>query len=102
MLCETLPRLEADEYPAFKNVNDENSFYIVKKELKNLIEKIIFCTASEDNRPTLKGCSIEISDNKIIGVASDGYRLAYCKKEIEYGGADNRPRKKYERNFKTS
>ena len=80
--------MEADEYPAFKNVNDENSFYIVKKELKNLIEKIIFCTASEDNRPTLKGCSIEISDNKIIGVASDGYRLAYCKKEIEYGGAD--------------
>ena len=80
--------MEADEYPAFKNVNDENSFYIVKKELKNLIEKIIFCTASEDNRPTLKGCSIEISDNKIIGVASDGYRLAYCKKDIEYGGAD--------------
>lgn len=80
--------MEADEYPAFKNVNDENYFYIVKKELKNLIEKIIFCTASEDNRPTLKGCSIEISDNKIIGVASDGYRLAYCKKEIKYGGAD--------------
>lgn len=32
--------MEADEYPAFKNVNDENSFYIVKKELKNLIEKL--------------------------------------------------------------
>ncbi|UKI14846.1 MAG: DNA polymerase III subunit beta [Clostridiales bacterium] len=73
--------MEADEYPAFKNVNDENSFYIVKKELKKTLSiKIIFCTASEDNRPTLKGCSIEISDNKIIGVASDGYRLAYCKK----------------------
>lgn len=28
--------MEADEYPAFKNVNDENSFYIVKKELKTL------------------------------------------------------------------
>ena len=37
--------MEADEYPAFKNVDDENSFLIVKKELKNLIEKIIFCTA---------------------------------------------------------
>ena len=41
--------MEADEYPAFKNVNDENSFYIVKKELKNLIEKIIFCTDTKMN-----------------------------------------------------
>lgn len=82
--------MEADEYPAFKNVDDENSFLIVKKELKNLIEKIIFCTASEDNRPTLKGCSLEISGDKIIGVASDGYRLAYCKKDVVYGGNDTK------------
>lgn len=80
--------MEADEYPLFKNVDDENSFYIVKKELKDLINKIIFCTASEDNRPTLKGCCLEISDNKITGVASDGYRLAYCSKVIEYGGSE--------------
>lgn len=78
--------MEADEYPEFKNINDENSLYIRKKELKDLINKIIFCTATEDNRPTLKGCSLEINENKIIGVASDGYRLAYCSKTVEYNG----------------
>lgn len=72
--------MEADEYPAFKTSTTKTLLYR-KERVENLIEKIIFCTASEDNRPTLKGCSIEISDNKIIGVASDGYRLAYCKKK---------------------
>jgi DNA polymerase III, beta subunit len=78
--------MEADEYPQFKNVDEDKSFYIIKKELKDLINKIIFCAASEDNRPTLKGCCLELNKNKITGVASDGYRLACCSKVIEYDG----------------
>lgn len=78
--------MEADEFPQFKNVDEDCSFYIIKKEFKDLINKIIFCAASEDNRPILKGCCLELQNNKLIGAASDGYRLAYCSKVIEYSG----------------
>lgn len=79
-----LQTMEADEYPSFKNVDDENFLLIKKNEFKNIINKIIFCTAAEDNRPTLKGCCIEIKNGKITGVASDGYRLALCSKPVDY------------------
>lgn len=82
--------LEADEYPSFKLVDDENSFVIKKNEFKDIINKIIFCTAAEDSRPTLKGCCIEVKNGKVTGVASDGYRLAYCSKVVDYNGADIR------------
>lgn len=78
--------MEADEYPQSRQVGDEFSFFIMQKELKSLIEKVIFAAANEDNRPVLKGCFLELSHNKIVAVTSDGYRLAYNKKEIAYGG----------------
>ncbi len=82
--------MEADEYPSFKLVDDENSLLIKKNEFKDIINKIIFCTAAEDSRPTLKGCCIEIKNGKLTGVASDGYRLAYCSKVVDYSGDDIR------------
>ncbi|MEG1791753.1 MAG: DNA polymerase III subunit beta [Clostridia bacterium] len=82
-IVQTMP---ADEYPLQKIIDEENFFFIQKNEFKDLINKIIFCAASEDNRPILKGCCLELMNNKIIGVASDSYRMAYCTKSIEYGG----------------
>lgn len=82
--------MSADEYPQIKNVDDYSCFHIIKKEFKDLINKIIFCAASEDNRPTLKGCCLELTQNKLTGVASDGYRLACCSKVVEYQGNNSK------------
>lgn len=46
--------MEADEYPAFKNVNDENSFYIVKKELKTLSKKLFSAPQAKITAQRLK------------------------------------------------
>ena len=53
-------------------------------DFKDLINKTIFSVAVDDSRPILKGCLLEISENGINSVALDGYRLAYCKKEIKH------------------
>ncbi len=76
----------ADEYPLFKDVEKENSFIILKKDLKELINKVIFNVAVDDGRPSLRGVCLNISQNQIDGVASDGYRLALCSMPIQNNG----------------
>lgn len=75
-----------DEYPIFKDVKKENSFIIMKKDLKELINKVIFNVAVDDGRPSLRGVCLNITQNKLDGVASDGYRLALCSMPIQNNG----------------
>lgn len=74
---------QADEFPPLREVGEEISFSIVQKELKDLIAKTKICASTDDTRPILKGCLLEISQNKITGVTLDGYRLAVCEKALE-------------------
>ncbi|HIU82418.1 MAG TPA: DNA polymerase III subunit beta [Candidatus Faecicola pullistercoris] len=82
--------MAADEYPPFKNVDELLSFKIKQKDFKDMINKVIFCAAQEDTRPVLKGCCIDLSRNCVTAVTSDGYRLAMCKKVIEYSGEEKK------------
>ncbi len=75
--------LQADEFPPLREVGEEISFSIVQKELKDLIAKTKICASTDDTRPILKGCLLEITQNKITGVTLDGYRLAVCEKALE-------------------
>ena len=78
--------LPADEYPIFKEVNTENSFVILKKELKTIINKVIFNVSVDEARPTLRGVCLNIKENEIEAVASDGYRLALTRAVIKNNG----------------
>lgn len=70
------------EYPEYKKPETTNFFGIETKDLKSLINKTIFSVATDDSRPILKGCLLEISETNINCVALDGYRLAICRKNI--------------------
>ncbi|MEG1662588.1 MAG: DNA polymerase III subunit beta [Clostridia bacterium] len=76
-----------EEYPAFKEVSNEKSFIVLKKDLKELINKIIFCVAVDEARPALRGCCLSINENELEGVASDGFRLAIAKINVKSNGA---------------
>lgn len=84
----SIKTLAADEYPPFKYIDGAAKFSIISKELKDLINKIIFNTSQEDTRPVLKGCCLDLEGNGVTGVASDGYRMAICKKQVIYSGKD--------------
>lgn len=77
---------EASDYPVFKEVAKERSFIILKKHLKELINKIIFNVATDEARPALRGCCLNIKETEVEGVASDGYRLALVKMPIQNNG----------------
>lgn len=55
---------DADDYPVFKEVAKERSFIILKKNLKELINKIIFNVATDEARPSLRGCCLNIKKTK--------------------------------------
>ena len=77
---------DPDDYPVFKEVSKDRSFNVMKKEFKDLINKIIFNVATDEARPALRGCCLNIKEDVVEGVASDGYRLGLVKIPIVNNG----------------
>jgi len=74
--------MNEEDFPVLPSLEDSGYFTILGKNLKDLISKVIFSASTDDTRPILKGCLIEIQGNKIVSVALDGYRMAICNKTI--------------------
>ncbi len=74
--------LSASEFPVFgENTQDMGEYFEVQEaDLKTLISKVVFCCATDESRPILKGCLLETADNKLTATALDGFRMAcsYC------------------------
>lgn len=73
---------DATEFPRMNRLQNGENFTIASKDLKDLINKSIFCVSTEDSRPILKGVLLEVEDKTIKAVAVDGYRMALVKKNI--------------------
>lgn len=78
--------LNADEYPMFRSVDTQNSFVILKREFKDIIGRVLFSVASDDGRPSLRGVCLNVKEDEIDAVASDGFRLAMAKAIIKNNG----------------
>lgn len=75
--------MSPDDYPQIKELDNAQSFIIIKSEFKDLVNKIAFSVSSDDARPILKGVLLEVEEVTLTGVALDGYRLAKCIKPVE-------------------
>ena len=76
-----LSTLPAEDFPNLENIKPDFTFSIQQNQLKTLIEKTQFAMAQQDVRFYLNGLLLEVSDNKICTVATDGHRLAYSESE---------------------
>ncbi|GAB4275729.1 MAG: DNA polymerase III subunit beta [Methylomicrobium sp.] len=79
-LLSTLP---ADNYPEFSETEFERRFTINAGLLKKALEKTVFCMANQDVRYYLNGLLLNISNNRIKLVASDGHRLSVFEENLE-------------------
>ena len=74
--------LDAEEFPKMgeRNVEDKPYFETKESDLKELISKIVFCCATDESRPILKGALLEAKNGKLTATALDGFRMAtsYC------------------------
>jgi DNA polymerase-3 subunit beta len=70
--------LDAEDFPLFNGaVIDGESFFEVKEsDLKQLISKVVFCAATDESRPILKGVLLEAEKGELKATALDGFRMA--------------------------
>lgn len=82
--------LGAEEFPLIsKNIN-EKSFTLSQKDFKEAVTRTSFCCSTDESRPILKGCLIDLKDNEMTCVALDGFRLAVAKKKVKESTGDFR------------
>ena len=79
----TLSTLPAIDYPTIKQLNIEDEFIIKQKHLKKIFENTLNCVAVQDVRFYLNGLLLEVRNDNIRCVSSDGHRLAMCQYKSE-------------------
>ncbi|MBQ9759780.1 MAG: DNA polymerase III subunit beta [Clostridia bacterium] len=75
--------LPAADYPVIPRLTTEDGFVIGQATLKNMLSKIMFAMAVNDQRPVLNGCYCSVTDKELLLVSCDSYKLAKCKVETE-------------------
>ena len=74
----TLSTLPANEFPSIDEEADSMTFTIGQSRLRRLIDRTGFAMAQQDVRYYLNGMLLEVSQNCLRSVATDGHRLAMC------------------------
>ena len=86
----SLSTLSPSEFPSIDALISPFQFNISQKVFKKLIDQTQFCMAQQDVRYYLNGLMLELSNNKIIAVATDGHRLAYCEADVSLSPGETR------------
>lgn len=93
----TLSTLPVGNYPEFRSKEHDAEFRIDEVKFKKLLGKTAFCMALQDVRHFLNGLLLEIENDRLQAVASDGHRMAmYGETLSDVVGASKRvivPRK---------
>ncbi|MBD3669606.1 MAG: DNA polymerase III subunit beta [Gammaproteobacteria bacterium] len=80
----TLATLPVVEFPNVDEINNPYSFQISQKYMKGLIDKTSFAMAQQDVRYYLNGMLLELADNTLRAVATDGHRLSMSEVGTEH------------------
>ena len=84
----TLQTLSANDYPRLEETEWKQEFSLTHKQLSNLFTRTSFSMAQQDVRYFLNGLLIEIHNDHILSVATDGHRLAKTLVQTESLGLD--------------
>ncbi len=71
-----LPAADPHEFPPIDDFNEERYHQVPARLLREMIRRTIFSTDNESGRFALGGILLEMSDEEIIAVATDGRRLS--------------------------
>ncbi|WP_424947221.1 DNA polymerase III subunit beta [Candidatus Spongiihabitans sp.] len=86
----TLKTLAASDFPRIEDNTWEERFKINQLSLKTLLEKTAFAMAVQDVRYYLNGVLLELTQNSLSAIATDGHRLAQSNVNIALDTTDSR------------
>lgn len=75
--------LSANDYPTFEMSEMDCKFTMQAGQLKKALDKTTFCMANQDIRYYLNGIMLNIFNQQLKLVASDGHRLSIYEDKIE-------------------
>jgi DNA polymerase-3 subunit beta len=74
--------LPKEEFPQFPEFKDKEAVRIKQSDLKEMFRLTAFAVSHEESRYVLNGIMLEISNNTIRMVATDGKRLAKAERNL--------------------
>jgi DNA polymerase III subunit beta len=86
----TLATLPASEFPQVDNIDLLERVTLPEATLKELIDRTAFAMAHQDVRYYLNGTLLDLRENALRCVATDGHRLALCETAIELNAKTRR------------
>jgi DNA polymerase-3 subunit beta len=72
-----------DTFPAIPRLTSDYSFVISQGVLKQMMNKVSFAMAINDQRPVLNGAFFDVKEDSLRLVSCDGSKLAKCTKKTE-------------------
>ncbi len=80
----SLQTLEAEDFPTVAQAETAGTVVVLpQKTLRHLFNMVHFSMAQQDIRYYLNGLLLVVDGNKVIAVATDGHRLAFCEVETD-------------------
>jgi len=78
-----LSTLPADDYPSSQDETHDVEFSVNRLSFVHLLQTTHFAMSQQDVRVFLNGLLLEIEPASLIGVATDGHRMAICRLPCE-------------------
>jgi DNA polymerase-3 subunit beta len=82
----TLATLAAAEFPVIDNIELIEKVSLPEATLKDLMDRTAFAMANQDVRYYLNGLLLDLREQSLRCVATDGHRLALAETELASGG----------------
>ncbi len=75
--------LPGHDYPEIPRLKTVDGFVIGQATLREMIAKVMYAMASNDQRPVLNGCYFRVTEGHLLTVACDSFKLAKCSADVE-------------------
>lgn len=89
VVCEgykaTIPGVLKEEFPAIPETKKGKETEIKKDTLLKAMEMVIFSAAIDEGRPILTGVKVKKTEEGVILVTTDGYRLSLKREDVSFG-----------------
>lgn len=73
-----------EDYPNIQFITLENPLVINVATIKSIIKETGFATSSSEKRPIFTGVNFNLSNNELVCVGTDTFRLSQKKIDVEY------------------
>src|ERR1043165_2738650 len=78
---------ESSDFPDVPSMGEGAALSVPAEEMAKMIDRTVYAAAREQGRYAINGVYMQCREKLLEIVATDGRRLAFCKKKLKSGGA---------------